>query len=82
MNTELAIKISNLVHNECKNVPSDIGFKVAKLVEEHKNEVEASLQTFSNTISFAGSKCFCVTTRATPRINGIYICSICNKPIL
>jgi hypothetical protein len=36
MDVELALKINRLIHNECKDVPHDIGFRIVKLIDKQK----------------------------------------------
>uniref|UniRef100_A0A6H2A6I7 Uncharacterized protein n=1 Tax=viral metagenome TaxID=1070528 RepID=A0A6H2A6I7_9ZZZZ len=36
MDVELALKINKLVHNECKEVPHDIGLRIEELVRLHQ----------------------------------------------
>jgi hypothetical protein len=38
MDVELALKINKLIHDECKDVPHDIGLRVSELVENHQAE--------------------------------------------
>ena len=38
MDIELALKMSRLVHNTCKDVPRDIGLQLMSLIEEHGNK--------------------------------------------
>jgi hypothetical protein len=40
MDVELALKINRLVHNECKDVPHDIGIRIEKLVRLHQSELK------------------------------------------
>lgn len=35
MNVELALKINKMVHDECKNVPHDIGMRIESLMREY-----------------------------------------------
>lgn len=37
MDVELALKINKLIHDECKDVPHDIGLRVLQLVENGGN---------------------------------------------
>jgi hypothetical protein len=41
MDVELALKINRLVHNECKDVPHDIGLKIEELVRVHQSELNS-----------------------------------------
>ena len=40
MDIELALKINKLVHNECKDVPHDIGLRIEELVRLHQSELK------------------------------------------
>lgn len=40
MDVELALKINRLVHNECKDVPHDIGIRIEELVRLHQSELK------------------------------------------
>ena len=40
MDVKLALKINRLVHNECKDVPHDIGIKIEELVRLHQSELK------------------------------------------
>ena len=40
MDVELALKINKLVHNECKDVPHDIGLRIEELVRLHQSELK------------------------------------------
>jgi hypothetical protein len=40
MDVELALKINRLVHNECKDVPHDIGIRIEELVRVHQSELK------------------------------------------
>ncbi len=41
MNISLALKINKLIHDECKEVPHDIGVRIMELVErELKKELK------------------------------------------
>jgi hypothetical protein len=39
MNVDLAIELSKLVHNECKDVPHDIGIRLIRIVEKHEEAI-------------------------------------------
>ncbi len=45
-------------------------------------EIEAEDKINENQSTPISSICTCTNFRATPMINGKYICSICNKPIV
>ena len=57
MNVDLALELSKLVHNECKDVPHDIGIRLIRIVEKHQEAInftgsslrlkEKEKQTFS-----------------------------------
>ena len=38
MDVELALKINKIIHDECKDVPHDIGLRISELVEKHQAE--------------------------------------------
>jgi hypothetical protein len=38
MDVELALKINKIIHDECKDVPHDIGLRISELVERHQAE--------------------------------------------
>jgi len=40
MDVELALKINRMVHNECKDVPHDIGLRIEELVRLHQSELK------------------------------------------
>lgn len=40
MDVKLALKINKLVHNECKDVPHDIGIRIEELVRLYQNELK------------------------------------------
>ena len=40
MDVELALKINRMVHNECKDVPHDIGLRIEELVRLHQRELK------------------------------------------
>jgi predicted Zn-ribbon and HTH transcriptional regulator len=40
MDVGLALKINRLVHNECKDVPHDIGLRIEELVRLHQSELK------------------------------------------
>lgn len=40
MDVELALKINRLVHNECKDVPHDIGLRIEELVRLHQSKLK------------------------------------------
>jgi hypothetical protein len=40
MNVDLAIELSKLVHNECKDVPHDIGIRLIRIVEKHEEAMD------------------------------------------
>ena len=57
MDVNLALEISRLVHNECKDVPHDIGLRIVELVEAHqhtkgliKHEMEQIIREIKNRI--------------------------------
>ena len=35
MNVELALKINKIIHDECKDVPHDIGLRISELLEKY-----------------------------------------------
>ena len=39
MDVDLAIKLSKLVHDECKEVPHNIGITLTKIIEKHQREL-------------------------------------------
>lgn len=39
MDADLALKINKLIHNECDNVPHDIGIKIEKLLNGYYNKM-------------------------------------------
>ena len=44
MDVELALKINRMVHNECKDVPHDIGLRIEELVRLHQSDIDAVVQ--------------------------------------
>jgi hypothetical protein len=38
MDVELALKINKIIHDECKDVPHDIGLRITELMEKHRAE--------------------------------------------
>ena len=38
MDVELALKINKIIHDECNDVPHDIGLRISELVEKHQAE--------------------------------------------
>lgn len=47
MKTELALKVNKLIHDSCKDVPHDIGFKVMELIEA-ENPILAFFKWYCN----------------------------------
>ncbi len=52
MDVELALKINRLVHNECKDVPHDIGLRITELVNKHQDQLRLNvvMQEFNSLI--------------------------------
>ena len=47
-NVKLALEMSKLVHNECKDVPHDIGLKLIEIVASH---TDTDLQEFAEWVN-------------------------------
>ena len=39
MDVDLAIKLSKLVHDECKEVPHNIGITLTRIIEKHQKQL-------------------------------------------
>ena len=65
MDVELALKINRTIHDECKDVPHDIGLRITELIKNHKadqliknnfsNEREMFLDLINHSIDMANS---------------------------
>ena len=74
---KLALEMNKLVHNECKDVPHDIGLKLMEIVKKHAGE-QLNLPPVSN----AKRTCFfCNTELAEWQPEGDNVCNLCADKI-